>query len=350
MLRSLLRFSFGCGALVLASISSGAMAAPSFEGKVISVYVSSSPGGGLDLYARTYARHIVKYLPGNPTMVPKNQPGAGGVVLANLLASTLPKDGTAVAGLTNGLYLSQLLGVRNVEYDASKFNWIGRLAPLPLLLLSSEKSGIKTASDIFARDFAVSVTGPGSYGFLVLSAVKHVLGARVQIISGYQSGGANRLAMERGEVDGTASVQWEVQNQRDWIKNQNANILAQIALKPYPELMHVPLLGDLAKDAQTKRILNMFVAPAEIGRGFALPPGVPADVVGVHRKAFLQMTKDPEFLAEAKKLTLDINVLDGEALQATVVESGKVSSDEIEKARSAVSAATGSVTKKPGSK
>lgn len=325
-------------ALALVSLgSTDAQSAPDFQGKVVSVYISSSPGGGLDLYARTYARHVGKYLPGNPTMVPKNQPGAGGLQLANQMATQLPRDGTAVAGLTNGLYLSQLLGSKNVRYDAAKFNWVGRLADLPLLLIASERSGVKSMQDLYAKEFAVSVTGPGSYGFLVLSAVKNILGAKIKIISGYRSGGANRLAMERGEVDGTASVQWEVKNQRDWIINQKAAILAQIALTSYPELKQVPLMADLAKDAETKRILNMFIAPAEIGRGFALPPDVPADVVKTHRDAFVKMTKDDGFLAEAKKLTLDIDVLDGAALQKVVVDSGNVSAAEVEKARAAVS-------------
>lgn len=346
MLAHLRKSAFGCGVLMLASLPSAAHAAPTFSGETISVYISSSPGGGLDLYARTYARHVSKFLPGNPTIVPRNLPGAGGIMLANQLASTLPKDGTAVGALTNGLYLSQLLGTRNVAYDASQFNWVGRLAPLPLLLLSSEKSGIKSAEDMLTKDFAVSVTGPGSYGFLVLSAVKNVLGTKVRIVSGYPSGGANRLAMERGEVDGTASVQWTVQNQRDWIKQVNANILAQIALTSYPDLKHIPLLGDLAKDEQTGRILNMFIAPAEIGRGFALPPDVPVEIVSVHRMAFSQMTKDPAFLAEAEKLTLDIDVLDGEALQAVVKESGNVSPEEVAKARAAVSDAESEVKKK----
>lgn len=323
-----------------------AQAAPSFEGKVVSVYVSSAVGGGLDLYARAYARHIANFLPGKPTMVPRNMPGAGGLQLANQLASTLPKDGTAIAALTNGLYLSQLLGVENVAYDAAKYNWVGRLTDLSLLLLSSQKSEIKVAADMLTKDFSVSVTGPGSYGFLVLSAVKNIHGAKLNIISGYRSGDDNRLAMERGEVDGTASVQWTIANQRDWIMRTKANILAQIALTPYPELKNVPLLGDLAKDAETKRILNMFVAPAEIGRGFALPPDVPADVVQTHRIAFTQMVKDPAFLAEAKKLTLDINPLDGATLQAVVIESGKVSPQEIAKARAAVAVDDGGAGKK----
>lgn len=326
-----------CGLPVMALLPfAAAQAEPSFEGKVVNVYISSSVGGGLDLYARTYARHVSNFLPGKPTMVPRNMPGAGGLQLANQLAITLPKDGTAVAAVTNGLYLSQLLGVENVAYDAAKYNWIGRLADLSLLLLSSQKSDIKVAEDIFTKNFSVSVTGPGSFGFLVLSAVKNIHGGKLNLISGYPSGDANRLAMERGEVDGTASVQWTITNQRDWIRRTNAHILAQIALRPYPDLMDVPLLGDLAKDAETKRILNMFIAPAEIGRGFALPPDVPADIVQAHRTAFMRMAKDPAFLAEAEKLTLDINVMDGETLQALVIESGKVSPQEIAKAKAAV--------------
>jgi tripartite-type tricarboxylate transporter receptor subunit TctC len=326
-----------CAVPALASaMFATAHAAPSFEGKTINVYISSSAGGGLDLYARTYARHIANFLPGKPTMVPRNMPGAGGLQLANQLASTLPKDGTAVAGLTNGLYLSQLLGTENINYDAAKFNWVGRLTDLALLLLSSQKSDIKVAEDMLHKEFSVSVTGPGSYGYLVLSAVKNIYGGKIKLISGYPSGEANRLAMERGEVDGTASVQWTIANQRDWILRNHANILAQIALTSYPELKNVRLLGDLAKDAETKRILNMFIAPAEIGRGFALPPDVPADIVQVHRAAFSQMVKDPGFLADAAKQTLDINPLDGEALQAVVGESGNVSPQEIAKAKAAV--------------
>ena len=323
-------------AAAMAAPEAPARAAPSFEGKVVSVYISSSPGGGLDLYARTFARHIARQLPGTPTMVPKNQPGAGGILLANQFATAYPKDGTAVAGMTNGLYLSQLLGVKNVRYDAAKFNWIGRLADLPLLLISWRTSKVKTAPDMFTNEFAVSVTGPGSYGFLVLSAVKNILGGKLKIISGYPSGGANRMAMEQGEVDGSASVQWTVANQRKWLEDNKVNILAQIALTSYPELKHVPLLADLAKDDETRRILKMFIAPAEVGRGFALPPGVPADVVALYRDAFMRMTRDPKFMAEAKKQTLDINPLDGATLQKVVIESGQVSESEIAKARAAI--------------
>jgi tripartite-type tricarboxylate transporter receptor subunit TctC len=238
--------------------------------------------------------------------------------------------------MTNGLYLSQLLGVKNVRYDAAKFNWIGRLADLPLLLISWPTSKVKTAQDMFTNEFAVSVTGPGSYGFLVLSAVKNILGGKLKIISGYRSGGANRMAMEQGEVDGSASVQWTVANQRKWLEDNKVSILAQIALTSYPELKHVPLLADLAKDDETRRILKMFIAPAEVGRGFALPPGAPGDVVTLYRDAFMRMTKDAQFLAEAKKLTLDINPLDGAALQKAVIESGQVSASEIAKAKAAI--------------
>ena len=336
------RFVAACALPLLAALpATAAVAQPSFEGKTVNVYISSAVGGGLDLYARTYARHVANFLPGKPTIVPRNMPGAGGLQLANQLASSLPRDGTAVAAVTNGLYLSQMLGVDNVAYDAAKYNWVGRLADLALLLLSSPKSDIKVAQDMLTKPFAVSVTGPGSYGFLVLSAVKNIYGGKLNLISGYPSGDANRLAMERGEVDGTASVQWTLKNQRDWIIRTNANILAQIALRPYPDLPNVPLLGDLAKDAETKRILNMFIAPAEVGRGFTLPPDVPADIVRVHRTAFMQMTKDPAFLAEAEKLTLDINVMDGETLQALVIESGNLSPQEIAKARAAVAVGEG---------
>ena len=311
-------------------------AEPSFEGKQISVYISSAPGGGLDLYARTFARHMPNYLAGKPVMVPKNMPGAGGLQLANQMASAFPKDGTAVGALTNGLTLSQLLDAGNARYDAAAYNWFGRVSDLPLLLVTWNTSKVKNATDMMTTEFAVSDTGPGSYGFLALSAIKNVLGAKMKVISGYTSGGANRLAVERGEVDGTASIQWTIDAQHDWIINNKMNILVQIAGTKYDNLPNVPLLADLAKDEETRHVLNLFIAPAEIGRGFALPPDVPADIVKSYRTAFMKMVKDPAFIDEAKKQTLDVNPMDGETLQKVVVASIKASPKEIERARAAV--------------
>lgn len=331
-----------------ACVTSARAAGPSFEGKQISVYISSSPGGGLDLYARTFARHMPDHLPGKPVMVPKNMPGAGGLQLANQLANQLPRDGTAVAAVTNGLTLSQLLDATgNAHYDAAKFNWVGRISDLPLLLVTSKTSKARNAKEMMTEEFAVSDTGPGSYGFLALSAVKNVLGAKMKVVSGYTSGGANRLAVDRGEVDGTASVQWTVKSQHDWIVNNHMNILVQIAGTKYADLPDVPLLADLAQDAETRNVLKLFVAPADIGRGITLPPGVPADVVKLYRTGFMAMIKDPAFLADARKQTLDVNPMDGEALQKVVIASTKASPKEIARAKAAVATAPDRVKEKP---
>jgi tripartite-type tricarboxylate transporter receptor subunit TctC len=311
----------------------------SFEGKSISLYVSASPGGGLDLYARTVARHLPNFLPGKPGIIAKNMPGAGGLQLANQMATSLPRDGTAFAAVTNGLTLSQLVDAGNARYDAAQFNWVGRVSDLPLLLLSWRTSKVKTADDLYKYELAVSDTGPGSYGFLALSAIKNVLGTKLKIVSGYTSGGANRLAVERGEVDGTASVQWTIKAQHDWIVDNQANVLIQIAGESYPDLKHVPLLADLARDEETRHVLNLFVAPAEIGRGFALPPGVPDDIVRSYRTAFMAMVKSPAFLDDAGKQTLDVNPLDGAALQKVVIESSKASPREVARAKAAVTVA-----------
>jgi len=329
---------FVAAGLALVACAAPAWAETSFEGKSISLYVSSSPGGGLDLYARTVARHLPNFLPGKPGIIPKNMPGAGGLQLANQMATSLPKDGTAFAALTNGLTLSQLLDTGNARYDAAQYNWVGRVSDLPLLLLSWRTSKVKTAQDLFVHELAVSDTGPGSYGFLALSAIKNVLGARLKIVSGYTSGGANRLAVERGEVDGTASVQWTIKAQHDWIVDNKANILIQIAGQSYPDLKQVPLLADLAKDEETRHVLNLFVAPADIGRGFALPPDVPADIVKTYRTSFMAMMKSRPFLDDAGKQTLDVNPMDGETLQKIVAESTKASPKEIARAKAAVGA------------
>jgi tripartite-type tricarboxylate transporter receptor subunit TctC len=347
MIRHIRFATMAFAAFLAASVSVACAAEPSFGGKQISVYVSSSPGGGLDLYARTFARHMPDFLPGKPVMVPKNMPGAGGLQLANQLANQLPRDGTAVAAVTNGLTLSQLLDTTgNAHYDAATYNWVGRISDLPLLLVTWNTSKVKNATDMMTTEFAVSDTGPGSYGFLVLSAVKNVLGAKMKIVSGYTSGGANRLAVERGEVDGTASIQWTVESQHDWIVNNHMNILVQIAGTKYANLPNVPLLADLAKDEETRHVLNLFVAPADIGRGITLPPGVSADVVALYRTAFMAMMKDPSFLEDCKKQTLDVNPLDGAALQKVVIASSKASPSEIARAKAAVAIEPGADKKK----
>jgi len=318
--------ALACGfAAVLAT--SAPAGAQSFDGKTITVYIGVGPGGGFDLYARTLARHMGKHLPGNPTLVPKNVPGAGSIQLGNMLPETLPTDGTAIAALDNALYMHQLLqSSPNIKFDAGQFNWLGRLAGLPLLLMSWHTAPVKTTADVFTKEMTVGVPGAGAYSYLLLSAVKSVTGAKLKFISGYQSGAEVRLALERGEIDGTGSIQWTLmrEQQKDWLVNKKVNLLIQLGLTSYPDLKEVPLVRDLVKDEEAKQILLVFLAPAEIGRAYTAPPGMAASIVKTLRTGFTAMTKDEAFLADAQKQSLEIDPMNGEELQALIKSIGAI--------------------------
>lgn len=328
------------GALLFTVAS--ATAKTSFEGKTVTIYIGYGPGGGFDIYARFLARHLPQHLVGSPTVVPKNSPGAGSILLANQVASSLPKDGTAIAVLGNSLYLDQLLGAPNIKFDASKFTWIGRLAGLPLLLVSWETSDVKTAQDMFRRELVIGVPGSGSYGYQLLNAVKQVMGANFKLISGYTSGQETRLAMERGEVEATASIQWTLmrEQQKDWLETKKVNLLTQLGLKSYPDLTQVPLIADLAKNDEDRQTISVFLAPAEIGRSFVAPPDVPREIVQTLRTAFMAVANDPQVIAEAAKLELELSVMDGSELQAIVDQISMIPPAVLERAkRAAVSGA-----------
>ncbi|MGE5538595.1 MAG: Bug family tripartite tricarboxylate transporter substrate binding protein [Gemmatimonas sp.] len=331
------RATLSAGVLVAFSAASAAHAQPavSFEGKPVTVYIGVGPGGGFDLYARTLARHMGRHLPGKPTIVPKNVPGAGSVQLANQIPE-LPRDGTAIAALDNALYMHQLLGsIPNVKFDAAQFNWLGRLAGLPLLLISWHTSPVKTADETLTTEMTVGIPGAGAYSGLLLGAVKGVLGAKFKFISGYQSGADVRLALERGEIDGTASIQWTLmrEQQRDWIADRKVNLLIQLGLTSYPDLKDVPLVRDLAKTEEQKQILTVFLAPAEIGRAYVAPPGMAQDRVDLLRTAFAAMTRDEAFIADAAKQNLEIDPMDGVTLQALVKSIGGIPPATLARAR-----------------
>jgi tripartite-type tricarboxylate transporter receptor subunit TctC len=306
-----------------------------YKGKTISLHIGFGVGGGYDSYGRLAARHLGRHLPGAPAIVPKNQSAAGSILLANQLYNSLPKDGTAIGIISNSLPLEQLLGSSQMLFDASKFNWIGRLDDLSLLLLAWRTSGIATADDVVNKEFTIAVPGKGSTGNFSLGAIRKLLGAKYKLISGYRSGQETKLAMERGEVDATASVQWstvKVAN-RDWIEQGKINLLVQLGLDKAPDLPNVPLAPELAKTDEQRRIIELLMLPAAIGRAIVAPPDVPAARLAALRQAFDDMLADPDFIADAARANLPINSLRAAMLQDVSGRIGKIAPDLLEQAR-----------------
>ena len=333
------------GALIFLALSVAAQAAdsppPFFKGKTVRLYIGTDAGGGHDLYPRLAACHMAKYLAGNPTMVPVNAPGAGSLTLANKLYLTLPKDGTALGTIGNTLYLDQLFGVPGIEFDASKFGWIGRFNDLPLLLISWHTTDIKTTEDVLTKPFTIGITGVGSSAYFSLGTVKRLLGAQYKFILGYGNGPATKLAMERGEVDATASAMWSTlwaQN-RDWIEQKKINMLVQFAIRRDPHLPDVPMVADLAKNDDQREILELLMMPAEVGRNFLGPPDLPPGRLAELRDAFDRMVVDPEFLADAEQQKAELNVMSGQDLQNLLTRIRQMPPALIERAKQLAQAA-----------
>ena len=273
----------------------------------ITMYIGSGAGGGYDEIARFVAPYLTKYLPYHPTIVPENMETAGGVTAANFLYNSAPRDGSAILASTNSALALPLFNSPVTHFDPSKFEWIGSTGKQQAICLTWKTSSVKTLQDAKTHVVTVSATainqGPGVYPTILNS----MLGTKFKVIPGYSSGGM-MLAVEQGEVQGLCGYAWQSYQAigSKWFVDSDVNILAQFGLEKNPALPNVPLVDDLVKNPIDKQVLDLIVLPQEFGRPFIAPPGVPADRMAVYRKAFADMIKDPDFLAQAKKLRIII--------------------------------------------
>ncbi len=288
-----------------------------YKGKSISLVIATATGGGYDTYARLIARHLGRHIPGQPSIVPQNMPGAAGIRAANYLYAAAPKDGTAIGMLDQATYLDQVLGTPGLTADATRLNWIGRILSNSAVLYAWHLAKVKRIEDAFTQELIVSTSGAASR--LNWTVLNNVVGTRLKIITGYQGSSDSRLAMIRGEVD-ALSQPWPVLKieAEQLLRDRQINLLLQTGADKHPELAHVPNMIDLAKTNEDKALLALFSSPSTIGRSIAAPPGVPAERVTMLREAFAATIKDPALLEEANRLKLELDPLDGAALQAAI--------------------------------
>ncbi|MCC6888947.1 MAG: hypothetical protein IT536_10475 [Hyphomicrobiales bacterium] len=286
-----------------------------FRASTVAIYVPSGVGGGYDAYARLAARHLGRYLPGNPAVVPRSMPGAGGIVAANYLYSVAPKDGSAIALFMAGAPFEPLFGNAQAKYDTLQFNWIMSLNRLVNIAIFWHESPVRSMQDFFKQDVLVGASGGGDSSTEVYpNLFNHLAKTRFKVVTGYKGNGEAMLAMERHEVHGIVGT--ELSSLRatrpDWIRDGKSRIVMQIGLTMSPDLPGVPSGLDLVKDEEGRRIFELLLARQEYGRPFALPPGTPPDVVAMFRQAFAAMVKDEAFLSDAAKMRADILVGTGE--------------------------------------
>jgi tripartite-type tricarboxylate transporter receptor subunit TctC len=309
--------------LVLLSATGQAQSPAEFyKGKNVDLMIGYSVGGGYDVYARIVARHMGKHIPGNPTIVPKNMEGAGSLRLVNWLYNVAPKDGSVFATIGRGTAFNPILGIPGAQFEGPKFTWIGSANDEVSVCAAWHTSGVIKVDDLMAKEIAVGGTGASDDTVQFPKVLNGVLGTKLKIVSGYPGGNDAVLAMERGEVHGRCGWSWSsvMATHKNWYDEKKINILLQLALEKHPDLPNVPLVTDLAKTDEQRRILRLIFARQVMGRPFVAPPGIPQDRAEALRKAFMDTMKDKEFLAEAEKAGLEITPVSGEKIQELVKE------------------------------
>lgn len=305
--------------LILFAVSATAQTpAPFYRGKQITLLISSGVGGGYDTYARALARHWARHIPGNPTIVPKNMPGAGGVIATSTLYNNAPKDGLTIAALSNGVAMDPLFGLSANRFDALKLNWLGSIGKLENICITWSTSPVKTIAQAKGREILVAAAGATSNTGTMPRIVNEFLGTRFKVVGGYPEGSGTTLALENGEVGGVCGISYStLQAMRpNWLREKRVNVLLQIGLENIAALPDVPNAYNLIADPEAKKVLELILVRQEMGRPFAAPPSVPADRVAILRTAFDATLKDAAFLAEAKKLQLEVDPLTGAQIEA----------------------------------
>jgi tripartite-type tricarboxylate transporter receptor subunit TctC len=318
MRRALLILSFlaGWAAPALAQQS----VADFYKGKTIRIIVGIDVGSGYDVTARALQRHWGKYIPGNPTILVQNQPGAGSRTMVNQLVGSGPFDGTVIGAPFNGLPTAPLLQPEGVRFDPVTMQWLGSTNRETQVTYLWHTAPAKAFTDVLTTEVVTGAQAAGTTQYDYPMLANAVLGTKFKVVSGYKSSQAIHLAMERGEVHGNAATNWTtlLSLNGSWVKEKKVNVLAQWALKKHADLPDVPMVLDLAKTDDDRAALELLVARLEYGRPYFVPPGVPEDRVQALRHAFDATMKDPEFLADAKKLSMEIDPLTGEQVQAVI--------------------------------
>jgi len=310
-------------AVLLAGALPAAAQTDFYKGKTIELIISTGVGGGLDSNGRIVARHVAKHIPGTPTIVPKNMPGAGHIRAANYVFSQAPRDGTTIGTFIPIFVMAQVLErSRSIQFDPAQFNWLISTASNNSTIYTWHKAGIKSVEDATRRQVLMGGTGVGSYTTIYPTIMNNLLGTRFKLVMGYQSTSEIGLALERGEIEGRAGNNFNSLKSEhgDWLKNKMIDIITQVGLERDPEFSHIPLMLDLAKSDESRQVLKFFSTDVVIGRPFVTSPGVPADRVALLRKAFDDTMKDPAFIQDAVAAGIDLNPVAGEKIQKIVAD------------------------------
>ena len=327
--------ALAAGVMVAAAGAQAQSVAEFYKGKQMKVLVGSTPGGGNDLFARMFAKHYGKHVPGNPTWTVINMPGAGGILVTQQIYSLQPKDGSVIAAVQRGIPLEPLLSGKDLRYDSLKMKWLGSINKETNLIIAWHTAPVKTAEDMFKYEFIAGAAGGGADSLTYPRLLNKALGTKFKIITGYAGGEEQSLAMEREEVHGRASVPWTTvrANHGDWLRDKKINIIVQMALQRDPDLPNVPNVLEYVKDPNFKQVFELLFARQETGRPYAAPPEIPADRLAALRTAFTAMGGDKEFISELEARGGSVELLKWDEMETLIAKLYKTSPDVVNMAR-----------------
>jgi tripartite-type tricarboxylate transporter receptor subunit TctC len=328
-------------ALALIGLGAPALADPVedfYRGRNVTLVIGYSVAGGYDNYARVVARHLGNHIPGRPTVLPQNMPGAGSLRAANYLYNAAAKDGSVIGMFSRGMAMEPLIGTSHTQFDARKFSWLGSGTDEVSTCVTWRDSAVKTWADALTTPFTVGGEGSGSDPDIFATVVHNVFGVKLRLVSGYPGSAEVALAIERREVDGRCGWSYSSLRQQrpEWITNKQVNILVQLALKKTPELPDVPLVTEFATTNRQRQILRLVFSRQAMARPFTAPPGIPAERKQALRKAFDETMADPAFLAEAKQRGLEVNPVTGAEIDVLIAELYQTPPDIVAEVRATI--------------
>ncbi|HWL95318.1 MAG TPA: hypothetical protein VNT79_17490 [Phycisphaerae bacterium] len=306
--------------LANASVALADSVADFYRGKTVQILIGVNVGGGYDMEARLIARFLGKHIPGNPTVVPQNMIGAGGIKMANYLYAVAPQDGTAIGMFPNTLIAAQAVGIGGVQYDANRFAWLGSMSTSPLTFGVWHTAGVRSLTDARTKEVIAAASNPGAITYTFPRLLNEMLGTKIRIVSGYQGNSTMTLAMERGEAQAVTNSwdSWRATHMH-WIREKKVNLLVQSEPKSDDaELSGVPSIQELAQNPSDRRVIDLVIAGDAMGKPMAIAPNAPPERVRALRAAYEATLRDRDFIKAAIAARTEIKAVSGGQLQEIV--------------------------------
>jgi len=318
-------------ALLMVAVAA-ASAQPSddfYRNKTVNLLVGSGEGGGFDLSARLAAPYLTKYLPGNPTVVVQNMPGASGLRAAEFIFNVAPRDGTAVAITQPSIVQHRVLNP-SARFDPRAFTWVGRLGAFVTFAVVWHTAPVQTIEQARQREIILGAVGPSGPGAMLPAALNQLAGTKIAVVRGYRSAADMGLAIERGEIHGSGSASYEFISGKGWLEKNLARLFFTIGFARSAKAPDVPTVVELARDERGKSIMRLAASASEVGRSIMAPPGLPPERAAMLRTAFDQIVKDKDFIAESLRRGLEVEPLSADGIVKIATDDMSASADVVD--------------------